>query len=108
MLSLKKKGNKKTFKSFWFFLITFSADVCPEIVMTLDVLKWRQGEGETGRELLGLPEANFRGQSFLLAQRQPGALGKDLKAGVLINSGLGSATLGSANAIKTGLGAELS
>lgn len=33
-------------------LVIFSPGICPQIVMSLVILKWRQGEGETGRELL--------------------------------------------------------
>lgn len=64
--------------------------------MTLDVLKWRQGEGELGRELLAVLS-----QALLPVQRELGALGKDLEAGVLIGGGLGIPTVYSPKAIKT-------
>ena len=45
MFSLKKVGvEKKAFKSFWLFLITFSPDMCLEIVMTLGKEKGKQEE----------------------------------------------------------------
>ena len=99
MFALKRRRKKKAavaFKSFWFFLITFSPGICPKIVGTLDVLKLGQGEGELGRELLASPEPNFRGQALCPVQREPGAPGKDSEA-----RGLGSPTVSSPKCIKT-------
>lgn len=47
------------------------------------------------------PQSDFRTQALFSAQREPGAPGKHLEAGVLTNSGLGLPTLYCTNAVKT-------
>ena len=45
MFSLKKVGvEKKAFKSFWLFLITFSPDMCLEIVLPFGKVSGKQEE----------------------------------------------------------------